>query len=76
MLKSLKSTIIKTLDFRYYNSIKRIYIIIDASDYIVEEVFYQYNDKKYPFTNAYYNKNMLVIEYIYNIHNKQLLIII
>ena len=76
VFETLKKQINTASILRYFNLNKQSIFEIDSSDYVIEDIFFQYNNKKKFHSMIFYNKSIILIEYNYHIYNKELLIII
>ncbi len=72
----LKKQISSISVLRHFNSKWQTILKIDASDYVKDEILFQYNDENVLHSIAFYSKSMILAECNYHIYDKKLLIII
>ena len=61
---------------RHFDKFKKIILKMNFLNYINEEMLSQYNDESVLYLMIFYNKNLISIEYNYQIYDKKLFIII
>ena len=61
---------------QHFDKIKKVVLKINFLNYVNEEIFSQYNYENSLHLITFYNKNLLFIEYNYEIYDKKFLIII
>jgi len=64
------------LVLKHFNSIKKVILKTDFSNYVNDEVLSQYDDEEILHSVIFYSKNMILAECNYEIYNKELLTII
>ena len=74
--KFLKQTFLKTFIFRHFDSIRRIRVKIDVSNKIIKKILCQSNDEKHWYSIIYFSRKMISTKCHYEIHDKELLIIV
>ena len=62
-----KKTMTKIFIFRYYDKIKQIMLKIDFSNYVNAKMLSQYDNEKMLHFVVFYNRNMISIEFNYEI---------
>ena len=76
VFETLKKVFILNIILRYYNLDYKVVIEIDVSNYIFEDILFQYNKDKVFYLIAYFLKKHNSIEYNYKINNKKFIIIV
>ncbi len=72
----LKKQVSSISVLRHFDSKQQTILKIDASDYVKDEILFQYNDEDVFHSVAFYSKSMIFAECNYHIYDKKLLIII
>ena len=62
--------------FRHFDRFRKFILEINLFDYVNEEVLSQYDDEEVLHSVTFYNENMILMKYNYEIYDKKLLIII
>ena len=74
--ESFKNVLFKIFVLVHFDSDRKTVLKIDISQYIINDVLFQYNNNNNLYSVAFYSKNILLIKCNYHIYNKELLIII
>ena len=74
--ESLKKAITQTSILRHFDKFRKVILKIDSSDYVDEEILFQYDDEDNLHSVIFYNRNFLFAECNYEIYDKKLLIIV
>ena len=61
---------------RYFDKLKKIIFKTNSLNYVNNDILSQYNNNNILHSIVFYNKNLILIEYNYQIYNKELLAII
>ncbi len=72
----LKKVFTFKIILRHYNSDHKIVIEIDASNYVFEDILFQYDENKILHSVAYFSKKHNSVECNYEIYDKELMIIV
>ena len=72
----LKKQISSISVLRHFDSKQQTILKINVSDYVKDEILFQYDDENVLHSVAFYSKSMILAECNYNIYDKKLLIII
>ncbi len=64
-------SVLRHFDFKWQTILK-----INASNYVKDEILFQYNDENVLHSVAFYSKSMILAECNYHIYDKKLLVII
>ncbi len=73
---NLKKQISSISVLRHFDFKQQTILKIDASDYVKDEILFQYNDENVFHSVAFYSKSMIFAECNYHIYDKKLLVII
>ncbi len=73
---NLKKQISSISVLRHFDSKRQTILKINASDYVKDEILFQYDDESVFHSIAFYSKSMIFAECNYHIYDKKLLIII
>ncbi len=76
IFEELKQQMITVLILKHFNSIREAILKTDFSNYVNDEVLFQYDDEDILHSMIFYSKNMILEECNYEIYDKELLIII
>ncbi len=68
--------IISELSLRHFNLKWQAILKINASNYVKDEILFQYDDEKVLHSVIFYSKSMILTEINYHIYDKKLLVII
>ena len=74
--KLFRQTFLKAFIFRHFDSTRRIRVKIDVSNKVIEEILCQSNDEKHWHSIIYFSRKMISTKCHYEIHDKELLIIV
>ncbi len=72
----LKKQISSISVLRHFDSKRQTILKINVSDYVKDEILFQYDDENVLHSVAFYSKSMILAECNYHIYDKKLLIII
>ena len=72
----MKINVIQTFILRHFDRFKKTILKIDFFDYVNEGVLSQYDNENVLYSIIFYNKNLISVEYNYQIYDKKLLAII
>ncbi len=72
----LKKQVSSISVLRHFDSKRQTILKINASDYVKDEILFQYDDKNVLHSIAFYSKSIILAECNYHIYDKKLLIII
>ncbi len=73
---NLKKQVSSISVLQHFDSKQQTILKINASDYVKDEILFQYNDEDVFHSVAFYNKSMILAECNYHIYDKKLLVII
>ena len=73
---NLKKQVSLTLVLRHFNFKCQVILKINASNYVKDEILFQYNDESVLYLMIFYSKSMIFTEINYHIYDKKLLVII
>ncbi len=73
---NLKKQVSSVSVLRHFDLKRQVILKINASNYVKDEILFQYNDEKVLYSMIFYSKSMILAEINYHIYDKKLLVII
>ena len=76
VFNQLKIVVTQTPALRYFDRFKEVILETNSFDYVNDGILFQYDDEEVLYSIIFYSKNLISIEYNYQIYDKKLLTII